>query len=356
MLARSAIRPLVAFVGVALAAGITTRAAVPVAQVLEVRSRIEAQRPSVVIESSAPVSYAATQPDPLTVLVDLRHARADAAVTTLAAPAGGPVADVAFEATTASDGADVARVRVRLSEPRVARVTSLHREIIVAFEPSSSEPIDVAGAAPAAAPAPAVATVAPATALVSVVSESVDGRTRIRLRGNGRLVPRSVEDSADPPPRVVIDLPGVVSRVPSSLAVNKHGVARVRVAENSRTPLVTRVVLDLAQKVPYDVTPVGDTELVITVGEKLAAVPAPARVDAPAAAAAPVAAAPTPVAAPVAPAATAPTAPMADDANGAPVWDIVETWLRSRPTLAAPVVNSPTVIGVESDPGWSQPG
>jgi hypothetical protein len=146
----------------------------------------------------------------------------------------------------------VARVRVRLSEPRVARVTSLHREIIVAFEPSSSEPIDVAGAAPAAAPAPAVATVAQATALVSVVSESVDGRARIRLRGNGRLVPRSVEDSADPPPRVVIDLPGVVSRVPSSLAVNKHGVARVRVAENSRTPLVTRVVLDLAQKVPYD--------------------------------------------------------------------------------------------------------
>ncbi len=49
-------------------------------------------------------------------------------------------------------------------------------------------------------------------------------------------------------------------------------------------------------------------------------------------------------------------APMADDANGAPVWDIVETWLRSRPVLAAPVVNSPTVIGVESDPGWSQPG
>ena len=46
-------------------------------------------------------------------------------------------------------------------------------------------------------------------------------------------------------------------------------------------------------------------------------------------------------------------APMADDANGAPVWDIVETWLRSRPTLAAQVVNAPTVIGVEGDPGWS---
>lgn len=310
MLARSAIRPLVAFVGVALATGTPTRAAAPVAQVIEVRSRIEAHRPSVVIEASAPVSYAATQPDPLTVLVDLRHARADAAVTRLA-PLGAPVADVAFESTTASDGADVARVRVRLAEPRVARVRSANREVIVDFDPATTDPVDVAGTAEAAVTTPTGV----ATALLSVVSETVDGRARIRLRGNGRLVPKSVEDAADPPPRVVIDLPGVVSKVPATLSVNKLGVSRVRVAVNSREPLVTRVVLDLTRKLAYDVTPVGDSELVVTVGEKLdAPVPAPAATPTPVEARetpAPVAAAPTapaPMPAAPAPAAPAPTA------------------------------------------------
>ena len=262
MYPRSAIRPLVALVGVTLTAGITTRAALPVAQVLEVRSRVEALTSSVVIEASAPVSYAATQPDPLTVLIDLRHARADAAVTRRAAPAGGPVADVAFEATTASDGAEVARVRVRLSEPRLARVRSVHREIIVDFDPPTSRPLDVAGATPAAAAGAGAAVgqapATPANALLAVVPENFGGRTRIRLRGNGRLVPSSVEDATDPPPRIVIDLPGVVSRVPSVVPVNEGGVVRVRVAVNSRTPLVTRVVLDLERKLAYTVAPEGD--------------------------------------------------------------------------------------------------
>ncbi len=274
MYPRSAIRPLVAFVGVALTAGVTTRAALPVAQVLEVRSRIEARNSSVVIEASAPVSYAATQPDPLTVLIDLRHARADAAVTRRATPAGGPVAEVAFEATTASDGAEVARVRVRLSEPRLARVRSLQREIIVEFDPATSTPLAVAGATPAARPgagAQAVQESAPqANALLAIVSENAEGRTRIRLRGNGRLVPSSVGDAGDPPPRVVIDLPGVVSRVPATLPVNQGGVLRVRVAINSRTPLVTRVVIDLARKLTYTVAPAGDDELVITMDDAAA--------------------------------------------------------------------------------------
>jgi hypothetical protein len=68
MLARSAIRPLVAFVGVALAAGITTRAAVPVAQVLEVRSVSRRNAPGQ-IESSARCRMPRRNPIPHRALV-----------------------------------------------------------------------------------------------------------------------------------------------------------------------------------------------------------------------------------------------------------------------------------------------
>ena len=103
---------------------------------------------------------------------------------------------------SASDGAEVTRVRVRLAEPRVARVRSSHREIIVDFAPQASTPLDVAGAPPPRIPRP-VGTrgqePAPANALLAVTTEAVGDRTRVRLRGNGPLVPSSVDTAADLP-------------------------------------------------------------------------------------------------------------------------------------------------------------
>ena len=53
------------------------------------------------------------------------------------------------------------------------------------------------------------------------------------------------------PPRLFLDFPDVRSGVPSVTPVELGPVERVRVAPNSRTPLVTRVVLDLRWPAAY---------------------------------------------------------------------------------------------------------
>jgi len=44
-------------------------------------------------------------------------------------------------------------------------------------------------------------------------------------------------------------------------------------------------------------------------------------------------------------------APVAEGARGAPIWEVVETYLKAVGTVAPPKVNAPKLIGVESNPG-----
>jgi sulfur-oxidizing protein SoxB len=44
-------------------------------------------------------------------------------------------------------------------------------------------------------------------------------------------------------------------------------------------------------------------------------------------------------------------APVAEGASGEPVWDVVGGWLRSKKRVAARVVNTPRLIGVQGNPG-----
>jgi sulfur-oxidizing protein SoxB len=42
---------------------------------------------------------------------------------------------------------------------------------------------------------------------------------------------------------------------------------------------------------------------------------------------------------------------VAENVSGEPVWDVVETYLRDRRVIPPPKVNTPTLLGVEGDPG-----
>ena len=44
-------------------------------------------------------------------------------------------------------------------------------------------------------------------------------------------------------------------------------------------------------------------------------------------------------------------ASVAENVSGEPVWDVVETYLRDRKVIPPPKVNTPTLLGVEGDPG-----
>ena len=112
--------------------------------------------------------------------------------------------------------------------------------------------------------------------------------TAIALSGNGRLVASKVEEVPDLPARVLLDFEGVaMGSVPATTAVNQGEVQRVRVAVNRQEPLITRVVIDLARKIPYTVQSVGQELRVLFTRAADAAsalvAPEPARATEPAA-------------------------------------------------------------------------
>jgi type IV pilus assembly protein PilQ len=268
----------------AMLCGALPAAAAPAAtRLLDIRPAFDQGRLAVLIETSGPVAYAASQPDPLTVLVDLRGVLDARRGAPGALPAAGPVSDLSVEARRAADGTAVSRVRLGLRAPVAPRVRATRTSVLVEFAADAfGTDLPVLGA-DAVAPAAGQATV-----LSAVSTAVVDGRLRVTLRGNGRIEPRTVEATQAMPPRIFLDLPGVSATVPAVTPVGQHDVQKIRVATNSASPRVTRVVLDLDARVAYRVERSGDfdRDLVVVVGEAPAAAPsatpaAPVVVDEP---------------------------------------------------------------------------
>jgi type IV pilus assembly protein PilQ len=235
---------------------------------------VSAQGTAVLIESSEPAAYVVKRPDPLTVVVELRN-------VSLASPVNpviqqrerDPIASVTLEQGVGDDGQAVARIRVELSRPQEYAVRSARNTIrleltapthAAAPEPAPQLPIAEARTSMNLAP---VANEAPvATILDRVRSRYTPTATTITLGGNGRLTPAEVTEAGGAPRRLVLDFPNVTSSAPPQVNVEGPLVRRVRVSLNSRTPLVTRVVVDVAEGATYHVERAG------TAGSDLAVV------------------------------------------------------------------------------------
>ncbi len=260
-----------------------------------ISSRLDGAVSTVLIEASEPVAYLTSQPDPLTVLVDLRNV--DAAIL-----GGRPIADllapvkgVGVERATAPDGSPVTRVRVRLDHASRHRVRSARNTILVEFTGTAGPASDKAVAPglvklPSAAKAPAASTAAAkaaapaaekraaATQLRSVRYARTDTGYSVTLAGNGALVASKVEEARDLPARVLLDFNDVAAgSAPAITNVKNDDIDRIRVATNSRDPLITRVVIDLARKLPFTVEQIGD-ELRVLFKHVVASATARARV------------------------------------------------------------------------------
>lgn len=121
-------------------------------------------------------------------------------------------------------------------------------------------PLAIASLALLGTAAQASADAGPAATVLQAVGASADGTgVTITLRGNGPLQASAVATARDLPPRVLLDFPGVsiAPAVQSVVPVGHGDVRRVRVALHSATPRVTRVVIDLARAVSFDVTAAG---------------------------------------------------------------------------------------------------
>ena len=214
---------------------------------------VSSQDNAVLIESTEPVAYAVSRPDPLTLLVDLRNVSVSDARAEVVR--SGSLAGVKLEQAAAVDGASLARVRVSLTGPSEYRVRSARNTIRVELtasaaqaKPDASSTVSVQNPLASQIESPG-----PATLLERVRSRRTPSSTTITLSGNGQLVPSSVVESEDAPRRLVLDFPDVTSKAGSQLSVDSALVKKVKVSTNSRDPLVTRVVMDLSADATYHV-------------------------------------------------------------------------------------------------------
>ncbi len=277
------VAPMMAALAVGLSAGAPgSNAGTETPALKSISSRLDGALSTVLIEASEPVAYLTSQPDPLTVLVDLRNVAAGSMVSQSISDMLEPVGSVKIEAAHAPDGAPVARVRVNLERAARHRVRSARNTILVEVDRAAARdgasanrvpsiaPVKPAApetprAAVAAAPAAQavqttdVSRTAKATQLRSVRVGEIEEGYAVTLSGNGALVAAKVDATTDMPHRVFLDFAGVATgSVPAVTSVNNDDIERVRVATNSREPLITRVVIDLARKIPYTVETVGE--------------------------------------------------------------------------------------------------
>lgn len=112
-------------------------AVVPDARLTGISARTSANTAAVVIETTAPVAYVATRPDPLTLLLDFRNVAVTGAPPTPAVKS--PIERVTVE-PAASMGAPVSRVRIALSEPAVHHVRSERNTVVVEFDRGAQKP------------------------------------------------------------------------------------------------------------------------------------------------------------------------------------------------------------------------
>jgi len=228
---------------------------------------------TVIIEASEPVPYVHAQPDPLTVVVDLRNATAGGVRNAIGSQVG-PVAAVSVDDARGEDGVAIARVRLSLTKPATPTVRSRRNTILVEFGGASwsngdtmvPTPVRAATAQappqPPAAARPARPAREPLT-LKKVNITSTPSGTRIAVSGTGALPPTSAEATNDDPPRLVLDFRGVTAPAQTVNGPADGPVARVRVAQHSRRPLVARVVIDLRTRMPFRVEPAGGEVVVI---------------------------------------------------------------------------------------------
>jgi len=261
---------------------------------------VEADASQVILRTNGTPAYTSYSPSPDVFVVDLTGTGrpADLTIPTpLPAGLAGITAEEAVEM-----GNRLTRVTFRFAGPVMPRASAADKGVVIAIpaEAAALVPADatVATVVPAsvasemAAP-PAVIDEAPrveqivdetpaprrqldpvssarASSLKKVATSGSGDSLELHLGGNGALIYKAFK--LDNPARLVIDVQGVRNSVATPiLSVNDGAVQRVRVAQFATSPTpVTRVVVDLAGKTEYAITPTG-SNLFVTFGSDAAA-------------------------------------------------------------------------------------
>jgi type IV pilus assembly protein PilQ len=208
--------------------------------------------PALVISASGPLAFTKTQPEPGVVVLEFPEAVLAKPMPSVQEPAAG--LRQATLSTVDEGGKQWARLRVEVDPDASITVTGLPSGVEVRVEkPRQAE------AAPRASELADVLAVADSTGV------------SVQLSAQGPLEVKAF--TLENPPRVVVDLKGVVNRVTRRVhPVGAAGVKQVRVAQFATAPEpVVRVVVDLDQPMPYRVASTAQGALLRVGGEPTAA-------------------------------------------------------------------------------------
>ena len=212
--------------------------------------------PALVVSASGPLSYTETRRSGGVVVIDFALAIPAAPLPPVEEPGSGLRH---AEATLVEEGGrQFTRLRVEVEDGMEVAISALPAGIELRLAPAA------ANAAPAAS----------AERLGDLLAVADESGVSVLLAGDGPLSGKTF--TLDGPPRVVLDLPGVVSHVTRRVhPVGAAGVQRVRVAQFATAPKpIVRVVVDLDQSLPYafEATAQGG---VLRVGAAVGVAPAP---------------------------------------------------------------------------------
>lgn len=190
---------------------------------------------ALIISASGPLQFSEARPEPGVVVIELPGAALAAQAAPISAPeAGLRRATMSALAAGATGGV---QLRIELEVGATVAVNAL---------PAGLE-IKLKAAAPSGG-----------KDLADVVPVADATGVSIHLSSGQRLEGKVF--TLDNPPRVVVDLPGVVNRVARRVhPVGAGGVLRVRVAQHATEPTpIVRVAVDLETAQPYSLEPTGD--------------------------------------------------------------------------------------------------
>lgn len=254
---------------------------------------VDADSSRVTLHTSGTPAYTSYSPSPGVFIVDLTGATRAADVK-IPATLPSPVSSVTAEEVTEM-GNGLTRITFRLTKPVMPQASASGNDVIVTLpanavaandkpvveqpavrqEPAVTAPpapVTVVEKAPISEPLPA-ADNRPAKNVRRVATSGQGASLAIDVAGDGGLGNYKAF-RLNNPERLVIDIAGVKDRVAKpALNVNEGMVKRVRVAQFQ--PQVTRIVVDLAEKTQYAITPSGST-LRISFGDHARSAAAPA--------------------------------------------------------------------------------
>jgi type IV pilus assembly protein PilQ len=209
-----------------------------------IASRVDDRTGVVTIEASAPVPYVASQPDPRTYIVELREVATHGFADNFKADPRHPVGAVQVESAHAADGVTIARIRMTLNQPVRPRVRSSRNTITVETDRLDREPN---GNHPVVSPA------GPASAIRDIRHTRRGKATAVTFLGSGRLAAMNVEVPKNSPKQLVLDMANVTSSLPNVTTIKQGPVEQVRIGLNAKSPLLTRITIDLNREAPYRV-------------------------------------------------------------------------------------------------------